>query len=88
MQTGRLSDLAVQGHKADWSALNEKLKAIEPGETLSVTCPKGVAIAKFRSLILTNGRRFHRDGWAISTRTQGNVIHCFLSPRGAPCNPG
>ena len=80
VRDGRLSDLAQAGHRADWSGLNDKLKAIEPGEVVSVECPKGVSLPAFRSTILTNGKRFHRGEWSLTTRKEGNVLHCFLAP--------
>lgn len=80
VKNGRLSDLAQAGHRADWSGLNDKLKAIEPGEVVSAECPKGVSLSAFRSTILTNGKRFHQGAWVLTTRKEGSVIHCFLAP--------
>ena len=78
--SGRLSDLAQLGHRADWSVLNEKLKTIQPGEMLVVSCPKEVTVKSLRSTILTNGKRFHSGQWVLSTRTKGKSIYCFLVP--------
>ncbi len=80
-KTGRLSDLVNSNHRADWSNLNVKLKALQPGELLTVTCPAQVTIPSFRSIILTTGRRLHSGEWRLSTKTEKRKIHCFLSPR-------
>lgn len=78
---GRISDLANMRPRANWSPINARLKALQPGEVLNIPCPSGMKMGSFRSTILTNGNRYHRLEWCISTRTEGNILHCFLSPR-------
>jgi hypothetical protein len=81
-RVGRLSELAEAGHRADWSALNARLKALQPGEVFIVTCPPGMKIPAFRSTLLTNGKRFHKaSDWVFRTRTEGTRIHCYLAPK-------
>ena len=80
---GHISDLAGRSQRADWSELNAKIRTLEPGGLLTIECPPGFSIGKFRSTVLTNGRRIHvgkLPDWKISTRTDGRKLHVFLSP--------
>lgn len=79
IEVGRISDLGDTRKRADWSEINGKLKALEPGQRLSIKCPDGMKVSALRSTILTNGRRFHKGEWSLTTRTDGRVVHCFLS---------
>ncbi len=78
--TGRLSDVAQQPSRADWSEMNARLKALTPGESLAIECPPGIPVPRLRSTILTNARRFPYGEWRLRTRTAGRTIHCFLIP--------
>ena len=81
--TGRLSDLVASPRKgrADWSKTTDKLRTLEPGHVLNLELPRNVSMPRFRSTILTAGRRIHTGDWALTTRTEGHVLHCFLAPR-------
>lgn len=79
-EVGHISDLVGTKQRADWSALNKKIKDIEPGSTLVVTCPLGLSISRFRSTILTAGARIHKGDWKLCTRASGRKISCFLAP--------
>lgn len=80
MTTGRLSDIAVKRPRIDWSAMNEKLKALQPGERLSIECPLGMATSRLRSTILTRAKHYEYGDWRVRTMTGGRTIHCFLAP--------
>ena len=76
---GRLSDLAEKiKPRVDWSGLVSDLKALNPGEVLSVRCPHGVTMSQLRSTILTYGHRIHNGDYSVSTRSYKNVVHVFL----------
>ena len=74
--------MAEVASRTDWSWLNGKLKKLQPGESLSVECPAGIEMRTMRSLILTNGRRFHRGEWRVCTRTVGRVVMVYLGVEG------
>lgn len=78
-RTGKLSDLVPQGSEINWSAIRTKIKAMEPGDVLIVSCPPGFPMPQFRSTILVNGGRIHKGEWRLSTRTKGRSLHCFLA---------
>lgn len=80
IRVGRLSDVAQQSSRHDWSGLNARLKALQPGEALAIECPPGVTVSRLRSTILTNARRFDYGEWRLRTRSAGRVIHCYLAP--------
>lgn len=65
----------------DWSDVNSKLRALRPAQVVSFECPANVEVAKLRSAILTNAKRFHTGEYLVSTRTEGRTIHCFLARR-------
>lgn len=73
--------VASTSERADWSGLRKDLRALEPGEVLTVFTPARMTSAKFRSVILVCGKRIFRNSeWAISTRTMKDRILCFLVP--------
>ena len=79
--TGKISDLVrVSTDDVDWSHLRDDLRALQPGDVLTVKCPHGVKLSRLRSTILTYGRRIFADKeWTVSTRTVGDRVHCFLA---------
>jgi len=79
--TGRLSELAERKQRADWSKVNQQIRALQPGELLKLSCPSSISMASFRSTVLTAGKRIHRNEWGLSTRTEGKKLLCFLAPR-------
>ncbi len=77
---GRLSDVMAQPGRYNWFEINSRVKALQPGDSVSVEVPALIPVRKLRSAILTNARRFDYGPWRVSTRTSGRTIRCFLVP--------
>jgi len=75
----RLSDILER--RRSWALVNQALRELEPGDVRVFECPPGISIAAFRSHVLTIGNRYHKAEWRVSTRTERNLVHAFLSPR-------
>ena len=80
-KTGHVSDLLTSRQRRDWSELNSKIRAIEPGGLLIAECPSGFSISQFRSTVMTQGRRIHKGEWRLMVRTEGRKLNLFLGPR-------
>jgi hypothetical protein len=83
----RLSDVVVGlGYRTDWSEVNERLRALQPGGGLVVECPVGKMVEKIRSTILMSARRIRYgdegNEWRLKTHVEGRKVHCFLVPVG------
>lgn len=83
ISTGRLSDIVDElgGPRVDWSEVNQALKKLEPGDRLTLTCPEGINMGRFRSTVQTNASRIHKGDWKLRTKSSGELLHCFLIPR-------
>lgn len=80
----KLSDVVELGHRTDWSELNKRLRALQPGGALIVECPSGMSIGQLRSTILVSARRIkygdEENQWRLRTHVEGRKVHCFLGP--------
>ena len=81
-RTGKISDLVGNPKpRLDWSWVRTSIRQMEPGDILSLDCPPGISISKFRSTVLVTGRRIHSSPeWVLCVRTEGQTVHCFLAP--------
>jgi hypothetical protein len=61
------------------SEMNDQIKRMIEGDTLSFPCPDGISIYAFRSNILTNAKRYWRGTpWRVTIKTEGKTVHCSL----------
>lgn len=82
LKAGKVSDLVnTSRSRLDWSWVRVPVSRLEPGDVLSLECPPGLSISRFRSTVLVIGRRIHPpSNWMFCVRTEGTTVHCFLAP--------
>lgn len=80
-ETGHLSDIADLKPRKDWSHLRSDLEALQPGQRLTIKLPADISMKDLRATVLTISRRIDFGNWVIATRSDNDVLHCFLAPK-------